>query len=183
MHDVIFWKDFESLNHLTEVNQSSLFREGPLFLHEFIESSTIAIFVYKVKVVDSLQHVDVPDDVSTVLDGGENVDFIHGAFLKFGNLFKLLGINNLNCYFLFGFHVNGFVNFAIDALAELFEYWVVFDDFAHFWRGRELDSLKWLKIEINLLILAYKTQTQFYLYLKLHLFLSNFRDIVTQSLK
>lgn len=54
MHDVVFGKDFKSLNHLTEVNQSPLLRKGPLFLHKFIKSSAIAIFVYKVKVVDSL---------------------------------------------------------------------------------------------------------------------------------
>lgn len=76
------------------------------------------------------------------MDGGEDVDFVDGAFLKFGNFFELLGINNLDGYFLFGFHVDGFVNFAIDALAELFEYRVVFDNFSHLCRGRELDSLK-----------------------------------------
>lgn len=135
MHDVIFGKDFESFDHLAEVNEGSFFREGPFLLHKFIKGAAIAVLVNEVKVVDSFEHVDVPDDVRTVLDGRQNVNFIDGAFFKFRDFFELLGVDDLDGDFLFSFHVDRFVYFAIDALSELFKYGVVFDNFAHVERG------------------------------------------------
>jgi hypothetical protein len=138
VHDVIFWKDLKSLHHLTEIDKSSFFREGPFFLHEFVKSSPITEFIDEVKVVDGLQYINVPDDVGTVLDGGENVDFVDGALLKFGDLLELLCIDDLDCHLLFCFHMNCLVNFTVDSFAELFENGVVFNDFAHGRKGNEV---------------------------------------------
>lgn len=131
MHDVVFGQDFESFDHLAEVGEGSFFGEGPFLLHGFIQSAAIAILVDEVEVVDSLEHVDVPDDVRTVLDGGQNVDFVDRAFFQFWDFFELLRVYHLDRHLLFCFHVHRFVHFAIHALSQLFQDGVIFDDFAH----------------------------------------------------
>ena len=50
-------------------------------MHKFIEGSSVAELVDEVEVVGSFEHVDVFDDVGAGLEGGEDVDLVHGAFL------------------------------------------------------------------------------------------------------
>ena len=131
MHDVIFGKDLESFNHLTKKDQGLFLRERPFLLHEFIKRATITKFIDKVKVVNGLEHVNIPDDIGASLDCRQNVNFIDCTFFQFRNLLELLCINDLDRYLLFCFHVNSLINFTVDSFTQLLKNRIVFNDLAH----------------------------------------------------
>ena len=119
MHDVIFGKDLEGFDHLTKIDKGPFLRERPFLLHEFIKRSSIAKFIDKVKVVNSLQHVNIPDDIRASLDCRQNVNLIDCTFFQFRNLLELLRVNDLDRHLLFCFHVNSLVNFTVDSFTQL----------------------------------------------------------------
>lgn len=80
MHDVIFGKDLESFNHLTKKDKRLFLRKMPFLLHEFIKRATITKFIDKVKVVNGLEHVNIPDDIGTSLDCRQDVNLIDCTF-------------------------------------------------------------------------------------------------------
>jgi hypothetical protein len=81
VHDIATRKNLECLDNLLEVEENSLLGEGSLLLHEFIESSTVAVLIDEVEVVGGFEHIDVLDDVGAALEGGKNVNFIDSALL------------------------------------------------------------------------------------------------------
>jgi hypothetical protein len=119
MHDVAAGENLESLHHLPEEIKCSLFREGTFLLHEFIHSAAVAILIDKVEIIGSFEHVDVLDDVGTVLEGGKNVDFVDRAFLEFGDLFEFFSLNHLYCNLLLGHQMNCFVHFGVNSLPQM----------------------------------------------------------------
>lgn len=131
MHDVILGEYFEGLNHLSEINEGSFLRERSFFLHEFIQCASITEFIDEIEVIDSFKHVNIFDDVGTVLDSRKNVDFVDSTFLKFRYLFELVSVNYFDSHLLFGFHMNGLVDLSIHTLSQLFLHRVVFDYLPH----------------------------------------------------
>ena len=131
MHDVIFGEDLEGFDHLTKIDKGPFLRERPFLLHELIKRSTSAKFIDKVKVVNSLQHVNIPDEIRAILDCRQNVNLIDCKFFQFRNLLEFLCINDLDRHLLFCFHVNSLVNFTVDSLTQLLKNCKVFDDLAH----------------------------------------------------
>jgi len=86
-------------------------------LHQFIKSASVAELVDKVEVIGGLEHVDVFDDVGAGLEGREDVDLVDGAFLQLGDLSEFLGLDNFNCDFLLGDHVDCLIHLGVDSLS------------------------------------------------------------------
>ena len=131
VHNITSGQHFEGLEHLPEEEQRFLFRKRCLFLHQLVHSPSVAVLVDEVEVVGCLQHIDVLHYVGTVLQVRQDVDFIYGAFLQFGDLFEFLCLDHLDGNFLLGDHVDGFVDLGIDSLTQLLLELVVFNYFSH----------------------------------------------------
>lgn len=67
MHNISPGKHLEGLYHLPEEEQCPFFGEGALFLDELIHGAAVAVLIDEVKVIGSFEHIDVFDDVRTVL--------------------------------------------------------------------------------------------------------------------
>lgn len=119
MHDVTFRQHFEGLDDLPEITESFLFWEGTFFLHEFVESASVAELVDEVEVVGSFEHVYVLDDVGTGGEARKDVDLVDCAFLEFGDLPELFSLNYLDGHFLLGDHVDCLVDLCVDSLSQL----------------------------------------------------------------
>jgi hypothetical protein len=79
VHDVVFIENLESLKKLFEDKESLFFLDNLLFSKHALESSPIAILVDKVKIVLSLEHVIVSDDVIIFLYVCQNVYLMNRA--------------------------------------------------------------------------------------------------------
>lgn len=132
VHDIILWKHFECLDHLSEINERSFLRKRSFFLHDFIQCSSITKFIYEIKVIDSFEHINILNNVGTSLDGRKDVNFIDCALFEFRYLFEFVSVDNFNCHLKFCFHVHCLVNFSVHSLAELFLHRVVLDYLPHF---------------------------------------------------
>jgi len=131
MHNVTARKNLESLHHLPEEIKSSLLRERPFFLHQFIHCAAVAILIHKVEIIRSFEHVDVFDDIRAVLESGKYVDFVNCAFLEFGDLFEFLSLNHLYCNLLLSHQMNRFVDFCVNSLPQRLLKFVVLNYFPH----------------------------------------------------
>ena len=89
MHDVASGEYLEGLDYLPEKTKCLFLVERALFLHEFIEGSSVAVLVDEVEIVGSLEHVDILDDVGAGLQSREDVNLIDGAFLEFWDFSEL----------------------------------------------------------------------------------------------
>jgi len=69
MHYIASRENFEGFNNLSEISKSSFLREGSFFLHEFVKCSSVAVFVDKIKVIGSFEHIDVFYYVGAGLQG------------------------------------------------------------------------------------------------------------------
>lgn len=141
MHDVIFGENFEGFYHLPEIDECSFFREGSLFLHKFIECSSIAKFINKIKVIYSFKHINILDDVRTILNRWQNIYFVYCTLLEFWNLLELVGVDDFDGDLLFSFHMNCLINFSVNSLAELFLHRVIFDNFSHSYTSQAWERL------------------------------------------
>ena len=65
------------------------------------------------------------------LDGRKGVDLVDGALLEFGNLSKLLGLDDLDGHLLLGLDVDALIDLPIDSLADERLQRIVLDDFPH----------------------------------------------------
>lgn len=118
MHNIMPIQHLKRLHQLPEIPHSPALLQPPLLLQHLLQRATITILIHEVEVVIGFEHFDVADDVGGGLDGGEDVDFVDGALLEFGVLFELLHWDDFDGEFFFGFYVDGFVDFAVDALAN-----------------------------------------------------------------
>jgi hypothetical protein len=114
MHNISPRKHLEGFYHLPKEEKCPLFWEGAFFLHELIHGASVAVLVDEVKVIGSLEHIDVFDDVRAVLECGQDVDFVDCAFLKLRDFLELLSLNYLDGDLLFCLEVHSFVNFSIN---------------------------------------------------------------------
>jgi hypothetical protein len=80
VHNVAFSEHFEGVGELLKVEQTLLLRQIIHFLQNFLQSSTIAVFVDEIEVVLCLHHVDVFDDVPARFERTQNIDFVECAF-------------------------------------------------------------------------------------------------------
>jgi hypothetical protein len=121
MHYIVFVEDFERLQYLFQVKKSLSLLKFALLFHNSIEGATIAELVNKVEIVNCFEHIDVSDNVRTVLYTGEYVYFVDCALLQFRDLLKFLGWNDFDGNFLLVFYIDCFKNFGVDSLAQLLQ--------------------------------------------------------------
>jgi hypothetical protein len=131
MHDVTARQNLEGFHDLLEIEERSLLGQGALLLHEFVQSSAIAVFIDKVEVVGCFEHIDVFDDVGAALQRGEDVDFVDCALLQLGDLLELLRLHHLDRHLQFRDQVHCLVDLRVDSFSQLLLELVVFDDFTH----------------------------------------------------
>jgi hypothetical protein len=131
MHDVVSGEYFESLYDLSEIDQGLFLCEGTFFLHEFIEGTSVAELIDEVEVVSCFEHVNVLDYIRAGLKSRQDVDLVDCAFFKLRNLSKFFCLNNFDGDFLFGNHMDCFIDFGIDSLSKLFFKFVVLYDLSH----------------------------------------------------
>lgn len=131
VHNVAAGQHFESLHHLSEKKQGFFFLKRALFLHEFVHGTSVAVLVDKIEIIGSFEHIDVLDNIRTVLQVGQYVDLIDGALLQFGNFPELFGLDDLNGHLLFGDHMHSFVDLRVDPLSQLFFQLVVLYYLSH----------------------------------------------------
>ena len=131
MHNILFSENSEGLNHLSKIYNCSSFCKRPFLLHESIKGSPITEFINKIEIIDSFQHIDILNNIRTVLHRGQNIDLIDCAFLKFWYLFKLISMNNFYCHLEFRLCMDSSIYLSIYSLAKLFLHGVVFDYLPH----------------------------------------------------
>ena len=131
VHDITSGEDFEGLEDLPKVDEGFLFGEDSLFLHEFVESTAVAVFIDEVEIISGFEHVDVLDNVGAVLESGEDVDLVDRALFQFGYLFELLGLDDLDGDLLLVDQVDGLVDLGVDPFSQLFLEFVVLYDLSH----------------------------------------------------
>jgi hypothetical protein len=84
-----------------------------LIFDHALNRSTIAVFIDKVIVVDSLQDLDELNYVVIVLDLGQCLDFVDGALLQLGTHLELLDFDDFNGDQLIVAFVSGLVHFSV----------------------------------------------------------------------
>lgn len=81
MHNIIFIKYLKSVNKLFEDEQGVLLTDNSFFTKQSLESASIAILINKIKVIGSLKHVDILDNMFMFFNIGQYVDLVDCAFL------------------------------------------------------------------------------------------------------
>ena len=132
MHDVMFIQHAKSLNNLREIRQCYLFRETSFFLEHFLKSTTVAVLIYEVEIIDSLEHIEVFDDMLAGLEIGQDVDLIEGALLQLRKLFKLIRFDHLYGHFLLVLHVDCPVDCGVHPTTYLVLQRVILDHLPHY---------------------------------------------------
>lgn len=119
MHYIVLAQDAETLEYLPQELDGFLLGESALPLEEHVESAAIAKLVDEIEIICGLKHVDVLDDeVRFLLELRQNVHFVDGALLQFGNVSELAGLNDLDGHFLQGFHVDGAIHLGVDPFTQ-----------------------------------------------------------------
>lgn len=132
MHDVMFIQHAKSLNNLRKIRQCYLLRETSFFLEHFLKSTTVAVLIDKVKIIDSLEHIEVFDDMLAGLEIGQDVDLIEGALLQLRKLFELVSLDHLYGYLLLVLHVDCPVDGGVHPTTYLVLQRVILDHLPHY---------------------------------------------------
>lgn len=91
MHDVMFIQNLKPFQYLLQKLHSFMLRKVPIFLYETIKCTPIAVLIDKIKIIRSLQHIDIVDDIlALVTDLRQDIDLINGALLELWDVFELL---------------------------------------------------------------------------------------------
>lgn len=117
MHDVVLIQYLERFQQLLEYLQSLLLMQPVLLLQPMLQCPLVAEFVHKIKVIRGFEHLDVSDDIGTLLDSLQDLDFVDCALLELGVLLELYDGDDLHCKLLVCLKVAGLVNSAVHALA------------------------------------------------------------------
>lgn len=132
MHDVVLVENLEGLKELLINKQSLLFGKHTLLFEDAFESTAVAIFVDKVEIVRSFEHVNVLDDVLMLFDVCQDINLVYSTLLEFFVFLKSADFDNFYCV-LFGVQlVSRPVHFAVSPFADDLVKRVVFDDSNHF---------------------------------------------------
>ncbi len=115
MHDVVLIEDSKCFHYLRKIVKSYFLWKRAFFLEQTLQSSSVTVFINKVKVVYSFEHIEIADDMGAVFEIGEDVNFINGSFLKFWKLLEFLCLDHLDGDVLFRLEVDGLVYFGIDS--------------------------------------------------------------------
>ena len=118
VHNVFLCKNFEGVGKLSKIDQALLFSKRTVFFQNFFKCAPVAVFINEIEIVNCLEHIEISDDVGTVLQLCQGVDFIDGTFLKFGHLLKLIGLHHFDGHLLLGDHVDSFVDFGVNSLSQ-----------------------------------------------------------------
>ena len=81
MHNIILIQNLKGLEELLEDKQCVLFWQFPLFGEQALQSASVAVFVDKIEIIGSFEHVVVLDDVGVRLDVGKDIDFVDCTLL------------------------------------------------------------------------------------------------------
>ena len=132
MHDVVLVENLEGLEQLLINKQSLLFWKHTLLFEHTFQSTAVAIFVDKVEIVRSFEHVNVLDDVFMLFDVGQDINLVYSTLLEFFVFLKSAHFDHFYCV-LFGVQlVSRPVHFAVSPFADDLVKRVVFDDSNHF---------------------------------------------------
>ena len=121
MHYIVFVEYFERLEDLFQIKESLSLLKFAFLFDNSIESATITELVNKVEIVNCFEHIDVSDNIRTVLYTGEYVYFVDCALLQFGDLLKFFSWNDLDGDFLLVFYIDCFKNLGVDSLTKQFQ--------------------------------------------------------------
>jgi hypothetical protein len=92
--------------------QCFFLREFSLGFDFFLQSSLLAVFIYKVVVIGSLENFDKPNNVGGVLNLRKRIDLVDGELLKLWTEPKFLYLDDLDCDCLARFFIVGFIHLA-----------------------------------------------------------------------
>lgn len=132
MHDIVLIEDLKSLKELSKYKKGFFLRKSSLFFKDSLQSSTITVFINKIEIIRSFEHINILNDVFMFFDVGENIDFIDRTLLKLFILFETSDFNNFDSILLGIKFISSSVHFAVCALANYLVKSVVFDNSDHF---------------------------------------------------
>lgn len=131
MHDIVFIEHLERVDKLLENQQCVLLRDDPFLPEHTLQSAPITVLVNKVKVIRSLEHVDVLDDVLMLLNVRKYVDLVDRTLLQLLVFLKPPHFDYLNSVLLVIVFVYGSIHLPIGTLTDYLVQGVVLDDAYH----------------------------------------------------
>lgn len=131
MHDIVLIEDLKSLKELSKYKKGFFLRKSSLFFKDSLQSSTVTVFVNKIEIIRSFEHINILNDMFMFFDVCENIDLIDSTLLKFLVLSKLGNRNDFNSILFFIIVIYCSVNFSIDTWSNRFIKCIILDVFDH----------------------------------------------------